>query len=325
MHGRGQLGRRAGRCGPASGEMPRGRRHRRPGTADADVLQPGLARARAAAGGRRGLFAGKVERRSTASASSPSRTTAARRRRLDEGGRGEDFAGALIPVYPAAPAIADLEDRDLRRVALDVLDPPRRPAAGRRCGPGTSWSASTTALRGMHRPARPRARWRGADAAEVGRGVRRCSSLLAQRRRGRGRAARRRPARPGRRLLAAFDARLPFELTGGQREVGGRRWPELAAAHPMHRLLQGEVGSGKTVVALRAMLQVVDAGGQAALLAPDRGAGRPARPLDRGDCSARWPRPASSAAPSTATRVALLTGSHAGRRRAPGAARGRLR
>ncbi|WP_210438257.1 ATP-dependent DNA helicase RecG [Nocardioides xinjiangensis] len=69
-------------------------------------------------------------------------------------------------------------------------------------------------------------------------------------------------------LLAAFDDRLPFELTGGQREIGDLLAAELARDHPMHRLLQGEVGSGKTLVALRAMLQVVDAGGQAALLAP---------------------------------------------------------
>ncbi len=68
--------------------------------------------------------------------------------------------------------------------------------------------------------------------------------------------------------LAAFDARLPFELTGGQREIGDLVAGELARDHPMNRLLQGEVGSGKTVVALRAMLQVVDSGGQAALLAP---------------------------------------------------------
>jgi ATP-dependent DNA helicase RecG len=65
-----------------------------------------------------------------------------------------------------------------------------------------------------------------------------------------------------------FEARLPFELTAGQREVGDLLAAELAVDHPMHRLLQGDVGSGKTVVALRAMLQVVDAGGQAALLAP---------------------------------------------------------
>ena len=65
-----------------------------------------------------------------------------------------------------------------------------------------------------------------------------------------------------------FDARLPFTLTAGQVAVGESLAVDLACAYPMHRLLQGEVGSGKTVIAIRAMLQVVDAGGQAALLAP---------------------------------------------------------
>ncbi len=69
-------------------------------------------------------------------------------------------------------------------------------------------------------------------------------------------------------ILAAFDARLPFALTAGQQEVTGEIMTELAGTRPMQRLLQGEVGSGKTVVALRAMLATVDAGGQAALLAP---------------------------------------------------------
>jgi ATP-dependent DNA helicase RecG len=69
-------------------------------------------------------------------------------------------------------------------------------------------------------------------------------------------------------LLAAFDARLPFELTAGQRDIGAQIEADLAQPHPMNRLLQGEVGSGKTLVALRAMLRVVDSGGQAALLAP---------------------------------------------------------
>ncbi len=69
-------------------------------------------------------------------------------------------------------------------------------------------------------------------------------------------------------LLAAFDARLPWELTAGQREIGVQVEHDLAQPHPMNRLLQGEVGSGKTLVALRAMLRVVDSGGQAALLAP---------------------------------------------------------
>uniref|UniRef100_UPI00351C90C6 ATP-dependent DNA helicase RecG n=1 Tax=Quadrisphaera sp. RL12-1S TaxID=2763011 RepID=UPI00351C90C6 len=69
-------------------------------------------------------------------------------------------------------------------------------------------------------------------------------------------------------LLAAFDASLPFDLTAGQQEVGGALAADLSRTSPMNRLLQGEVGSGKTVVALRAMLQVVDAGAQCALLAP---------------------------------------------------------
>ncbi|MBF5080646.1 ATP-dependent DNA helicase RecG [Quadrisphaera sp. INWT6] len=68
--------------------------------------------------------------------------------------------------------------------------------------------------------------------------------------------------------LSAFDASLPFTLTEGQRDVGAALTADLSRTSPMNRLLQGEVGSGKTVVALRAMLQVVDAGAQCALLAP---------------------------------------------------------
>lgn len=69
-------------------------------------------------------------------------------------------------------------------------------------------------------------------------------------------------------LRERFEKRLPFTLTGGQREVITEITNDLTATHPMHRLLQGEVGSGKTVVALLAMLQIVDTGGQAAMLAP---------------------------------------------------------
>ena len=76
----------------------------------------------------------------------------------------------------------------------------------------------------------------------------------------------RRPRSGG--LLEAFDARIPFELTAGQQEVSAEIAKDLASEYPMHRLLQGEVGSGKTVVALRAMLSVIDSGGQSALLAP---------------------------------------------------------
>ncbi|NDB18542.1 MAG: ATP-dependent DNA helicase RecG [Actinobacteria bacterium] len=69
-------------------------------------------------------------------------------------------------------------------------------------------------------------------------------------------------------LLSRFDAALPFPLTGSQVRVGEEIFDDLSRTYPMQRLLQGEVGSGKTLVALRAMLAVIDAGGQAVLLAP---------------------------------------------------------
>ncbi len=71
-----------------------------------------------------------------------------------------------------------------------------------------------------------------------------------------------------RELVGAFDKLLPFEFTSGQQGVNAQIEQDLATGHPMHRLVQGEVGSGKTVVALRAMLAAIDSGYQAALLAP---------------------------------------------------------
>jgi ATP-dependent DNA helicase RecG len=110
------------------------------------------------------------------------------------------------------------------------------------------------------------------------------------------------------RLLDALDARLPFTLTAGQVEVGAEIERELALDRPMQRLLQGEVGSGKTLVALRAMLVVVDAGGQAALLAPTEVlAAQHHRTITRmlGDLALGG----MLGAAEHATRVTLLTGS----------------
>ncbi|GAB3272617.1 ATP-dependent DNA helicase RecG [Microbacterium lacusdiani] len=80
-------------------------------------------------------------------------------------------------------------------------------------------------------------------------------------------SATQRPARPGG-LLERFDAAMPFELTPDQAAVGRSIATDLTADWPMNRLVQGEVGSGKTLVALRAMLQVAESGGQSALIAP---------------------------------------------------------
>ncbi len=69
-------------------------------------------------------------------------------------------------------------------------------------------------------------------------------------------------------LVSTFESKLPFKYTSGQIEVNREIESDMLQPHPMHRLLQGEVGSGKTVIALRAMLSVIESGGQAALLAP---------------------------------------------------------
>jgi ATP-dependent DNA helicase RecG len=182
------------------------------------------------------------------------------------GARAEEYANELIPVYRASAQLASWRIGQAVRVVLDVLDVPGDPLpADLRRRRGLCGYAD--ALRGIHRPvddadvarARHRLKWDEAFTLQV---------LLAQRRlAATSYSAIPRPAVEGG-LLAEFDGMVPFELTAGQREAGGVIAADLARDHPMHRLLQGEVGSGKTIIALRAMLQVVDAAGQAALLAP---------------------------------------------------------
>ncbi len=172
----------------------------------------------------------------------------------------------LLPIYPTSGDLNSWQIMRAVRVALDVLgevpDPLPEAVRSRR-----GLSGLREALEWIHRPDSPeqheRARHRLLfDEALV------MQTALAQRRHAqRGLKAVSRGGSAGG-LFDAFDARLPFELTSGQREVEDVLLADLARSHPMHRLLQGEVGSGKTVVALRAMLRVVDSGGQAALLAP---------------------------------------------------------
>jgi ATP-dependent DNA helicase RecG len=177
-----------------------------------------------------------------------------------------DFAGAILSIYPASKGATTLDIRRSMQVALDSVDLPEDPVPkGIRDELGLL--GYREALEGIHRPktfaerdrARNRLAWDEAFVLQIVLGQRRVAATGLP-------ATSRRPVNDG--LLAAFDARLPFELTKGQRSIGEVIAAEIAADHPMHRLLQGEVGSGKTVIALRAMLVVIDAGGQAALLAP---------------------------------------------------------
>jgi ATP-dependent DNA helicase RecG len=178
----------------------------------------------------------------------------------------DSWAGALIPIYPATAKleswkIAKSVDTVLpsAQEAVDPLPPALREGRGLVPLP--------EALLKIHRPhtkadiadARARLKWDEAFVLQVALARRRYADTQLP-------AVARKPKPDG--LLAAFDARLPFTLTEGQQKVSKEIFDDLATEHPMHRLLQGEVGSGKTMVALRAMLAVVDAGGQAAMLAP---------------------------------------------------------
>ncbi|MES9806061.1 MULTISPECIES: ATP-dependent DNA helicase RecG [Streptomyces] len=176
------------------------------------------------------------------------------------------WAGALIPIYPATTKleswkIAKAVDAVLPSVT-DAVDP--LPDALRE---GRGLAELPDALRMIHRPrtkadiaaARDRLKWDEAFVLQVALARRRHADTQLP-------AVPRKPAPGG--ILDAFDAKLPFTLTDGQQKVSKEIFDDLATDHPMHRLLQGEVGSGKTMVALRAMLAVVDSGGQAAMLAP---------------------------------------------------------
>ncbi|MBC9711619.1 ATP-dependent DNA helicase RecG [Streptomyces sp. TRM66268-LWL] len=178
----------------------------------------------------------------------------------------DSWAGALIPIYPAT---AKLESWKIAK-AVDAVLPSAKEAVDplpRSLRDGRGLVTLPEALLKIHRPhgkgdiaeAKDRLKWDEAFVLQVALARRRYAETQLP-------AVARRPQPGG--LLDAFDAKLPFTLTEGQEKVSKEIFDDLATEHPMHRLLQGEVGSGKTMVALRAMLAVVDAGGQAAMLAP---------------------------------------------------------
>ena len=177
-----------------------------------------------------------------------------------------EWALTPIPIYPATGTVASWQVQKAVALALDALgrveDPvPQNVVAERGLLPFRD------ALEGIHRPQKD-AQWqRARDTLRFQEAFVLQAALLQQRASARQAAATPRRAEPGG-LLEAFDAELPFSLTDDQALVGREIAQDLAGTAAMHRLVQGEVGSGKTLVALRAMLAVAESGGQSALLAP---------------------------------------------------------
>ena len=215
--------------------------------------------------GRTGMFAGKVGIfNSKRQLSHPDYQLIPDGDDVDEAVSG--FAGKFLPVYPSAAKFPSWKISQCVEIVLDGLEelPDHLPA---RIAEELGYPDLTSAIREIHQPsslensalARQRLTFDEALLLQL---------LLAQRRA----EYRSMPAiarfikSDG--LVNRFESLLPFTLTEGQRAVCTEIESDMSATHPMHRLLQGEVGSGKTVVALRAALAVVDSGGQAALLAP---------------------------------------------------------
>jgi ATP-dependent DNA helicase RecG len=177
-----------------------------------------------------------------------------------------EFAGKFLPVYPATSKLPSWKVMQCVNLALESIDdlPDYLPIE---IAQEFKYPSLKKAFLDIHQPpdldsaenARQRLTFDEALLLQLLLGQRRNEILKLS-------TKSRTPNTPV--LVAAFEAKLPFKYTSGQIEVNAEIEKDLSNKYPMHRLLQGEVGSGKTVVALRAMLSVVDSSGQAALLAP---------------------------------------------------------
>ena len=176
------------------------------------------------------------------------------------------WADLPIPIYPAASAVTTWMIARAMGVVLDTLAPidDEVPAE---IAKAEGLLDLSDAIAKIHRPA-VATDWQAArDTLRFHEAFLLQATLLKRRAdNSHTKTTPRVPAARG--ALQTFDAALPFELTRGQVEIGQQIIEDLSAEHPMNRLLQGEVGSGKTLVAVRAMLAVADSGGQSALIAP---------------------------------------------------------
>ncbi|WZH36147.1 MAG: ATP-dependent DNA helicase RecG [Microbacterium enclense] len=215
--------------------------------------------------GRRGIFSGKVgEYRRQTQLTNPDYEL------FDDiaeaRAEAEVSAKRPIPIYPATATVPSPLVQKTISLVLDALgdidDPLPDDLRARR-----ALLPARAALEQIHRPENDDDIPPAVATLRMQEAFVLQTALLQQRQFVRALSATRRPAQPGG-LLERFDRILPFELTPDQQSVGAQIASDMVGDWPMNRLVQGEVGSGKTLVALRAMLQVAETGGQSALIAP---------------------------------------------------------
>lgn len=176
------------------------------------------------------------------------------------------FSRQPIPIYPATSTLTSWQIAKSIAIVLDTLPdvPDPIPARVRN---RLDLVPFRRALELLHRPEKVADFKRAQDALRYREAFVLQTALVQRRIASRATAATPRSASAGG-ILERFDATLPFTLTDDQQSVGAEIAHDLAGDWPMHRLVQGEVGSGKTLVAIRAMLTVAESGGQSALIAP---------------------------------------------------------
>ncbi|MFT4258613.1 ATP-dependent DNA helicase RecG [Microbacterium sp.] len=227
--------------------------------------QPAKWRAGELSPGRRGIFSGKVgEFKNVTQFSHPEYELFDDE---DEARRRADARATVpIPIYPATASLASMQIAKLVGRVLDGLGEIPEPLPDE-VRVRERLLTARAALEQIHRPKARDDIDPAVRTLRMHEALTMQTALLQQRDAVRALSATPRPAAPGG-LLERFDAALPYTLTADQHTVGAQIAHDLVGTWPMNRLVQGEVGSGKTLVALRAMLQVAESGGQAALIAP---------------------------------------------------------